>query len=91
VDLGCGRRRGTRPLRVCGTLSWDLCSIGLMAVIALAPVAFLTYASISNFWDAGTAPGLILSYDAPLILLVFVVLIISIGRVIVAVSRRYAE
>jgi phosphate transport system permease protein len=55
-----------------------------------APVAFLTYA-IFNFWDAGTTSGLILSYDAALILLVFVLLIIILGRVIVAVSRRYAE
>ncbi len=55
-----------------------------------SPVAFLTYA-IFNFWDAGTTTGLILSYDAALILLVFVLLIIIMGRVIVAVSRRYAE
>jgi phosphate transport system permease protein len=53
-------------------------------------VAFLTYA-IFNFWDAGTTSGLILSYDAALILLVFVLLIIVLGRVIVAISRRYAE
>jgi hypothetical protein len=32
-----------------------------------------------------------LSYDAALILLVFVLLIIILGRVIVAISRRYAE
>lgn len=55
-----------------------------------APVAFLTYA-IFNFWDAGTASGLVLSYDAALILLVFVLVIILLGRVIVAISRRYAE
>jgi phosphate transport system permease protein len=55
-----------------------------------SPVAFLTYA-IFNFWDAGTTSGLILSYDAALILLVFVLLIIVLGRVIVAISRRYAE
>jgi phosphate transport system permease protein len=55
-----------------------------------APVAFLTYA-IFNFWDAGTPTGLILSYDAALILLVFVLLIIILGRVIVAFARRYAE
>jgi phosphate transport system permease protein len=55
-----------------------------------APVAFLTYA-IFNFWDVGTTSGRILSYDAALILLVFVLLIIILGRVIVAISRRYAE
>jgi phosphate transport system permease protein len=55
-----------------------------------APVAFLTYA-IFSFWDVGTAPALILSYDAALILLVFVLVIIILGRVIVAWSRRNAE
>jgi phosphate transport system permease protein len=55
-----------------------------------APVAFLTYA-IFNFWDAGTPSGLTLSYDAALILLVFVLVIIILGRVIVAWSRRNAE
>jgi phosphate transport system permease protein len=55
-----------------------------------APVAFLTYA-IFNFWDVGTTSGRILSYDAALILLAFVLLIIILGRVIVAISRRYAE
>jgi phosphate transport system permease protein len=55
-----------------------------------SPVAFLTYA-IWNFWDVGTKSGLILSYDAALILLVFVLLIIILGRVIVAFSRRNAE
>ncbi len=55
-----------------------------------SPVAFLTYA-IWNFWDVGTKSGLILSYDAALILLVFVLLIIFLGRVIVAFSRRNSE
>jgi phosphate transport system permease protein len=55
-----------------------------------SPVAFLTYA-IFNFWDVGTPSGLILSYDAALLLLVFVLLIIILGRVIVSFSRRNAE
>ena len=55
-----------------------------------SPVAFLTYA-IWNFWDVGTKSGLILSYDAALILLVFVLLIIFLGRVIVSFSRRNSE
>jgi phosphate transport system permease protein len=55
-----------------------------------SPVAFLTYA-IWNFWDVGTKSGLILSYDAALILLVFVLLIIILGRVIVSFSRRNSE
>jgi phosphate transport system permease protein len=55
-----------------------------------SPVAFLTYA-VFNFWDVGTKSGLILSYDAALILLVFVLLIIFLGRAIVSFSRRNAE
>src|SRR5580704_12640731 len=54
------------------------------------PVGFLTYA-IFNFWDLGTKQAVDLSYDAALILLVFVLLLIFIGRVIVAYSRRHAE
>jgi phosphate transport system permease protein len=54
------------------------------------PVGFLTYA-IFNFWDLGTKTSLDLSYDAALILLVFVLLLILIGRAIVAYSRRHAE
>ncbi len=55
-----------------------------------APVPFLTYA-VFNFWDSGTTSGRILSYDAALILLVFVLLVIVLGRVIVAYSRRNSE
>lgn len=54
------------------------------------PVGFLTYA-IFNFWDLGTKQSLDLSYDAALILLVFVLLLILIGRAIVAYSRRNSE
>jgi phosphate transport system permease protein len=54
------------------------------------PVGFLTYA-IFNFWDLGTKQAVDLSYDAALILLVFVLLLIFIGRAIVAYSRRNAE
>jgi phosphate transport system permease protein len=54
------------------------------------PVGFLTYA-IFNFWDLGTKQSVDLSYDAALILLVFVLLLIFIGRAIVAFSRRHAE
>jgi phosphate transport system permease protein len=55
-----------------------------------APVGFLTYA-VFTFWDLGTKSALALSYDAALILLVFVLLLIIIGRVIVAYSRRNSE
>jgi phosphate transport system permease protein len=53
-------------------------------------VGFLTY-PVFAFFDS-PAPGLqILSYDSALLLLVFVLLIIIIGRVIVAISRRNSE
>ena len=55
-----------------------------------SPVPFLTYA-VFSFWDVGTTSGRILAYDAALILLVFVLLIIILGRVIVAFSRRNTE
>jgi phosphate transport system permease protein len=55
-----------------------------------SPVPFLTYA-VWSFWDSGTNSGRILSYDAALILLVFVLLIILAGRLIVALSRRNTE
>ena len=55
-----------------------------------SPVPFLTYA-VFNFWDIGTPSGLALAYDAALILLVFVLVIIVLGRVIVAFSRRNTE
>jgi phosphate transport system permease protein len=55
-----------------------------------SPVPFLTYA-VFSFWDVGTKSGLILAYDAAFILLVFVLLIIILGRVIVAYSRRNTE
>jgi phosphate transport system permease protein len=54
-----------------------------------SPVAFLTY-PIFSFYQYGPASR-DLSYDAALILLVFVLLIIIAGRVIIARSRRNAE
>jgi phosphate transport system permease protein len=60
------------------------------ATLTQHPVGFLTYA-IFNFWDLGTPSAVDLSYDAALILLVFVFLLIVLGRVIVAFSRRNAE
>jgi phosphate transport system permease protein len=54
------------------------------------PIGFLTYA-IFNFWDSGTSTGLILSYDAAFILLVFVLIIILAGRAVTAVARRNSE
>ncbi|MDQ2874062.1 MAG: phosphate ABC transporter permease PstA [Actinomycetota bacterium] len=54
------------------------------------PIGFLTYA-IFTFWDSGTTSGLVLSYDAALILLVFVLIIILLGRAVISVARRNSE
>jgi phosphate transport system permease protein len=53
-------------------------------------VGFLTY-PVFAFFDSPTPELQILSYDSALLLLVFVLLIIIIGRVIVAISRRNSE
>jgi phosphate transport system permease protein len=55
-----------------------------------SPVGFLTYA-IFSFYNQPAQSAVILSYDAALILLVMVLLVILLGRVIVAISRRNAE
>jgi len=54
------------------------------------PVGFLTYA-IFNFWDQPYKSAVDLSYDAALILLVFVLVLILLGRVIAAYARRNTE
>jgi phosphate transport system permease protein len=53
-------------------------------------IGFLTY-PVFAFFDSPTQELQYLSYDAALLLLVFVLLIIIIGRVIVAISRRNTE
>jgi len=53
-------------------------------------IGFLTY-PVFAFFDSPTPDLQILSYDSALLLLVFVLLLIIIGRVIVAISRRNAE
>jgi phosphate transport system permease protein len=70
------------------TAGWSEQNPGL--ALTNHPIGFLTYA-IFNFWDSGTSTGLVLSYDAALILLVFVLLIILAGRVVIAVARRNSE
>jgi phosphate transport system permease protein len=55
-----------------------------------SPVAFLTDAVFADY-NVGTPSALTLAYDAALILLVFVLVIIILGRVIVAFSRRNTE
>lgn len=54
-----------------------------------SPVAFLTYPIFSFYQYSKQA--VVLSYDAGLLLLVFILIIIIIGRVIIAVSRRNTE
>jgi phosphate transport system permease protein len=54
------------------------------------PVAFLTY-PVFSFFNLPVEGAKILAYDAALLLLVFVLLVIVVGRVIVAWSRRHAE
>jgi phosphate transport system permease protein len=76
----------TAPLLL--TAGWNTSNPSL--AMTHAPVGFLTYA-IFNFWDLDTSTSLTLSYDAALILLVFVLLLILLGRVIVAISRRNTE
>ena len=53
-------------------------------------IGFLTY-PVWEFFDSPVRGLQILSYDAALLLLVFVLLIIIVGRVIIAISRRNAE
>jgi phosphate transport system permease protein len=54
------------------------------------PVAFLTY-PVFSFFNLPVEGARILAYDAALLLLVFVLLVIIVGRLIVAWSRRHAE
>jgi phosphate transport system permease protein len=54
------------------------------------PIAFLTY-PVFTFFNLPDQGAKILSYDAALLLLVCVLLVIVAGRLIVAWSRRHAE
>jgi phosphate transport system permease protein len=55
-----------------------------------APVAYLTY-PIWTFYNQPETSAVNLSYDAALLLFVFVLLLIVVGRVVAAYSRRHAE
>jgi phosphate transport system permease protein len=55
-----------------------------------APVGYLTYA-IWAFYDEPTQSSVDLSYDAALLLFVIVALLILVGWVVTAISRRNAE
>lgn len=70
------------------TANWSVSNPTL--ALTHAPVGYLTYA-IWEFYDEPTASSVDLSYDAALILFVLVLLLIGIGRVVVALSRRHAE
>jgi phosphate transport system permease protein len=55
-----------------------------------SPIGFLTY-PVFAFYNLPDEGAKILSYDAALLLLVFLLVIIVAGRAVVAWSRRYAE
>lgn len=60
------------------------------AALTHTPVAYLTY-PIWTFYQQPEQSAVNLSYDSALLLFVFVLLLILVGRVVVAVSRRHAE
>jgi phosphate transport system permease protein len=70
------------------TANWSISNPSLQ--LTHSPVGYLTY-PIWAFFDEPTASAVDLSYDAALILLVFVLLLIVLGRLVVAVSRRNSE
>ncbi|HEV3380263.1 MAG TPA: ABC transporter permease subunit [Trebonia sp.] len=70
------------------TASWSVSNPSLQ--LTHNPIGYLTYA-IWAFYDEPSQTSVDLSYDAALILFVIVLLLIVIGRVVVAVSRRHAE
>jgi phosphate transport system permease protein len=53
-------------------------------------IGFLTY-PVFSFFDSPVRDLQVLSYDAALLLLVFVLIIIIVGRVIISISRRHSE
>lgn len=70
------------------TAEWSTSNPSL--ALTHAPVAYLTY-PIWNFYQEPQQSAINLSYDAALLLLAFVLLLILIGRAVVALSRRHAE
>lgn len=55
-----------------------------------SPVGYLTY-PIYTFWNQPQTSAVQLSYDAALLLMVFVLILIVLGRVVSMISRRHAE
>jgi len=70
------------------TANWSVSNPSLS--LTHSPVGYLTYA-IWAFYDEPTQSSVYLSYDAALLLFVLVLLLIIVGRVVVAISRRNAE
>jgi phosphate transport system permease protein len=70
------------------TANWSVSNPSLS--LTHSPVGYLTYA-IWAFYDEPTQSSVYLSYDAALLLFVLVLLLILVGRVVVAISRRNAE
>jgi phosphate transport system permease protein len=70
------------------TANWSVSNPSL--ALTHSPVGYLTYA-IWAFYDEPTQSSVDLSYDAALLLFVIVLLLILVGRVVVAMSRRHAE
>jgi phosphate transport system permease protein len=70
------------------TASWSVSNPSL--ALTHSPVGYLTYA-IWAFYDDPSPASVDLSYDAALLLFVIVLLLILIGRMVVAMSRRHSE
>jgi phosphate transport system permease protein len=70
------------------TAEWSTSNPSL--ALTHSPVAYLTY-PIWNFYNQPETSAQDLSYDSALLLFVFVLLLILIGRVVVGMSRRHAE
>jgi len=70
------------------TAEWSTSNPSL--ALTHSPVAYLTY-PIWTFYQQPQQSAIDLSYDSALLLLAFVLLLILLGRVVVALSRRHAE
>jgi phosphate transport system permease protein len=70
------------------TAEWSTSNPSL--ALTHSPVAYLTY-PIWNFYNQPETSAVNLSYDSALLLFVFVLLLILIGRAVVAMARRHAE
>ena len=70
------------------TAGWS--STNPSGALTHSPVAYLTY-PIWTFYNQPYKSAVALSFDAALLLLVFVLILIIIGRVVTAMSRRHSE